>query len=192
MARKGLDKSVVMKAAAELIEEQGLSRFSMGELARRLHVKTASLYNHVDSLDRLLDEVGLEAAARLTAEENAAISGKTGDEALFSLAEAYRRFAREHDQMYRLIIGFSRRSGEMQIREAREILEPIRKVLEGYGLSQTQQYHWQRILRGMMVGFAIHEHAGGFTGLPVDKDESYRLAVQCMADGLRRAGGGSE
>ena len=84
MARKGLDKSVVMKAAAELIEEQGLSRFSMGELARRLHVKTASLYNHVDSLDRLLDEVGLEAAARLTAEENAAISGKTGDEALFS------------------------------------------------------------------------------------------------------------
>ena len=45
-----------MQEAAALIEEKGLDDFSMGELAKRLNVKTASLYNHVESLDSLLEE----------------------------------------------------------------------------------------------------------------------------------------
>lgn len=59
MPRQGLDKAKVVQAAAELIEEKGLVRFSMAGLAKKLDVKTASLYNHVESLDALLEDVGL-------------------------------------------------------------------------------------------------------------------------------------
>ena len=58
MPRQGLSQDVVLRAAVDLIEEGGLPHFSMGELARRLQVKPASLYNHVESLEQLLTLVG--------------------------------------------------------------------------------------------------------------------------------------
>ena len=57
MAHKGLNLDVVVKAAAELIEQQGRDAFSMRLLAEQLGIKTASLYNHVDNMEMLLAEV---------------------------------------------------------------------------------------------------------------------------------------
>ena len=61
MPRQGLRRERVVEAAVALIEERGAERFSMGELAKRLCVKPASLYNHVESLDALLEAVGFQA-----------------------------------------------------------------------------------------------------------------------------------
>lgn len=44
----------------------------------------------------MLAEVGIFAVNMLTGLEEASIADKLRDEALFSLANAYRRFAREH------------------------------------------------------------------------------------------------
>ena len=188
MPRQGLGKERVVQEAAALIEEKGLDDFSMGELAKRLNVKTASLYNHVESLDSLLEEAGAFAVSLLADAENKAVGGKKGDEALFALAEALRTFAREHYQLYRVIMGFARQGSHMPEKGAEEIIKPILRVLSDYGLSEEQQIHWQRVLRGIMYGFAAHEQAGGFSHYPADVDESYRIAIQCAADGLRRAG----
>ena len=190
MPRQGLSRDGVLQAAIALIEEQGAARFSMGELARRLQVKPASLYNHVESLDQLLALVGEEAFHRLAQMEKRSIDGKRGLVALFALAQAYRIFAREHDQLYRVIMAFPKWDNPALEQEAGEIVVPILRVLSDYGLSKEQQFHWQRVLRAQMAGFAFHEQAGGFSHFPVDPDESFRLAVQCLSDGLRRAGGG--
>ncbi len=48
--------------------------------------------------------------------------------------------------------------------------------------------HWQRILRSVMHGFVDHEEAGGFSHFPIDKNESYLMAIQCVADGLQGVG----
>ena len=40
-----------------------------------------------------------------------------------------------------------------------------------------------------MGGFAFHEQSGGFSHFPVGQNESFRIAIQCLADGLRKAGG---
>ena len=75
MPRQGLGKESILQAAIALIEEKGIAQFSMGELAKRLNVKPASLYNHVDSLHDLLEPIGLAAISRLTEAENQAIQG---------------------------------------------------------------------------------------------------------------------
>lgn len=189
MARQGLSRDRVVQAAVSLIEENGFPQFSMGKLARQLHVKTASLYNHVENLDQLLELVGEEAIHRLVRLEDQAIAGKQGDKALFALAEAYRTFAREHYQLYRMIMAFPKWDNPTLEREAGEIVSPILRVLSDYGLSEAQRFHWQRVLRSMMVGFAFHEQAGGFSHFPVSQEESFHIAIQCVADSLRRAGG---
>ena len=160
MPRQGLDKAKVVQAAAELIEEKGLVRFSMAGLAKKLDVKTASLYNHVESLDALLEDVGLYAIARLVEVEENALEGREGDEALFALAEAYRTFAREHYRLYRVIIGLPKDGSTPLQRGAEAVLRPILRVLEPYGLTEVEQVHWQRMLRAVMFGFAAHEEAG--------------------------------
>lgn len=190
MARQGLSKDSVVRAAVCLIEEKGFQQFSMGKLAARLHVKTASLYNHIESLEKLLECIGGEAVRRLVWLENQAIAGKRGEEALFALAEAYRAFAREHCELYRVIMAFPKWNNPALEQEAGEIVTPILKVLSGYGLTEMQQFHWQRVLRAVMSGFAFHEQSGGFAHFPADRDESFRIAVRCVADGLQRAGGG--
>ncbi|HJA94456.1 MAG TPA: TetR/AcrR family transcriptional regulator [Candidatus Eisenbergiella merdipullorum] len=190
MPRQGLGKERIVQEAVELIEENGLAGFSMGELARSLNVKTASLYNHVESMDHLLEEVGFFSVSMLVDAESQAIAEKKGDAALFALAEALRTFAREHYQLYRVIMGFARQENRMLDKGAEKIIKPILRVLSDYGLSEEQQIHWQRVLRGIMYGFAAHEQAGGFSHYPADVDESYRIAIQCVVDGLHRAGNG--
>ena len=57
MSHKGLNKEIIIKAAADLIETQGRECFSMRLLADSLQVKTASLYNHIKSMDELITAV---------------------------------------------------------------------------------------------------------------------------------------
>ena len=189
MAKQGLNKERVVQAAVSLIEEKGFSQFSMGKLAQHLHVKTASLYNHVESLRQLLECVGEEAGRQLVSMEEQAVSGKHGEAALFALAGAYRAFAREHSELYRLIMTFPQWDSPILDREAGEILSPILRILSDYGLSETQKIHWQRVLRAVMSGFAFHEQSGGFSRVSADQEESFDIAIGCVADGLRRAGG---
>ena len=192
MPRQGLTAERVVEEAVALIEERGLVRFSMGELARRLHVRPASLYNHVESADRLKELVGKEAVRRLVEAEEAAVRGREGDEALFALAEAYRAFAREHSRLYGVIMAFPRWEDPELDLQAERAIAPILRVLSGYGLAPERQRHWQRVLRGLMAGFAFHEQAGGFAHYPEDRDESFRIALECVAEGLRREGEGKE
>ena len=189
MPRQGLSQEQVIQAAADLIEENGIPHFSMGELARRLQIKPASLYNHIESIEQLLDLVGNDAVKKLTAPEKQAIAGKNGQKALFALAQAYRLFARKHYQLYRIIMAFPKWENPILEQEAGEIVSPILQVLSDYGLTEEQQNHWQRILRAQMAGFAFHEQAGGFSHYPADPEESFSIAIQCLSDGLCRAGG---
>ena len=187
--KQGLSKESVVQAAIRLIEEKGIDQFSMAKLAQRLNLKTASLYNHIDSLNQLLECVGEDAVRRIVVQETLAIAGKKCDDALFALAEAYRTFVREHYELYRVIMAFPKLDDPTLEQEAGKIISPIFEVLSGYGLTEEQRYHWQRVLRAVMGGFAFHEQSGGFSQLPVDQDESFRIAIQCVADGLRKAGG---
>lgn len=188
MPRQGLNKYSVVEASIRFIEEKGYAAFSMSELAKSLNVKTASLYNHVESLDALFTEVGLAAVAQMVVSEKQAIEGKEKNDALFAIAAAYRAFAKDHNELYRVIMGLQKSKNEVLEKAAGQITEPILQVLSGYGLSIVEQMHWQRILRSMMHGFVAHEEAGGFSHFPIDKNESYTMAIQCVADGLQNIG----
>ena len=48
--------------------------------------------------------------------------------------------------------------------------------------------HAQRMIRSAMHGFFAHENAGGFSLMPAEKDESYRLLIDCLHEWLTRNG----
>lgn len=184
MFHKGLSREQVVAAAKELIGQFGWERFSMRRLAQVLGVKTASLYAHVESMEALLTDVGLLALREQRAYQLAAIQGTCRDEAVMRLAEAYRGYAREHRELYRFIMKMPTGTDEALKQAAEMVVEPAVQVLDGYRLSDDQKMHWQRILRGLMHGFVSQEENGFFSHYPVDVEESYRMAVRCLIDGL--------
>lgn len=187
MPRNGLSKEKVVKAAVGLIEHSGIADFSMRSLADCLQVKTASLYNHVESMEALMVGVCAYALQMQKDYEMNAIEGKSHSEAILALANAYRTFAKEHRELYRLIMNTAVSSGDQLSEISQCIVDPFMTVLEDTALSDNEKYHWQRVLRGIIHGFVSQEDAGFFSHLPADVNESFYTAIQCCTDGLAQA-----
>lgn len=194
MPRVGLTKEKVVEAAAEIIEEHGLQGFSMRLLADSLNIKTASLYNHVGGLEELITEVCIyalklqrdfEMGAIAEPEESDPYDGK----AIMALALVYRDFARKHRELYRLIMSRAAECGERVEGVSELIVGPFIRVLERTELSFEDRTHWHRFLRGVVHGFVSQEEAGFFKHTPVSADESFRVAIRCYIDGLKRTAG---
>ena len=187
MPKKGLNRELIIETAIRLIEERGFPGLSMRELAEALDVKAASLYNHITGMDDLMGQVGLWAVEMRTAAQMEAIAGKTRLEALMALADTYHTFAMEHRELDRVIMGLQRNLSPVLPRASQEVLKPILQVLDGYKLSEEQKTHWHRILRATMHGFCVHEHIGGFSHSNLPVNDSYRLAICCIHDGMTQA-----
>lgn len=187
MPRAGLSKQAVVREAIRLIEEEGSSALTMRELAKRLNVRAASLYNHVESMDEILAEVGTYAIASLNNCQFSAIAGLDQDAAVFALADAYRQFAKEHPALYEIIMSLHRTNKAIIENTAHPITAPFMQVLGGYPLNREAAMHWQRVLRSILHGFLSQEEAGYFCHFPIDQNRSFHLAIQCYVDGLHAA-----
>lgn len=184
MFHKGINKKIIVETAKNLIEEVGINSFSMRLLAERLEIKAASIYAHIESLEKLFTEIGLTALNEQRDFLIEMVGEKVGDEAVFELAKGYRWFANEHKELYKLIMQMPCGNDDVLKKAAAITAEPFMEVLNGFGLDEKVKMHWQRVLRGIMHGFVSEEQFGYFSHYPVDICESYNIAVQCAVDGL--------
>jgi AcrR family transcriptional regulator len=183
-ARAGLDRAAVVLAAARLADDKGLAAVTLARLAAELGVRPPSLYNHIDGLEGLRRELTLLGIRELNRRTSRAAIGKSGDDALFAMAGAYRTFAHERPGLYPATLRApDADDAELNV-AADELLAVILAVLEGYGLTGDDALHATRGLRSLMHGFVGLETAGGF-GLPLDLDESYRRLLVSFVAGLR-------
>lgn len=184
MAQKGISKDIILAKAIEMIERNKDSTISMREIAEELEIKTPSLYNHVKSMNELFVDISRYAAEELKQTQLTAIKGKGRDDALFALAAAYRRFAKEHTGLYKITVSISKLPEDILTQTAAAIAEPIFLVLSKYELSEEQSIHWQRILRSIIHGFLTQEEAGFFQHYPASVEISYQTAIRCFLNGL--------
>lgn len=184
MSKRGLTHERVVHAAEEMIAESGYDNFSINELARRLGVKPASLYNHMKNAEELSTEIGLRAIKSLASAMDDATAGKEGDEAVWALAVSYRKFGHESPDLYRVIMSLPMTDNEVLIEATPEIVRPILDALSVYHLDELEKIHWQRILRSVMHGFVSQENAGFFNHYPASNEESYRMAVFAVIGGI--------
>ena len=185
MGSKGLTKEIIVQEAVTLIEESGQCVISLHELARRLPVKTPSLYNHIANTKDLQREVFRCAIRRFVENQKAAIAGKEKDEAIRAFARAYFAFAAGNKGLYRLIISMPLNNDETEKEMAVPLLETVMELLCGYGLSREACSHWQRVLRAILHGFISQEDLGYFYYYKdTELEKSREIAIQCFLNGL--------
>jgi AcrR family transcriptional regulator len=185
--RAGLDKATVVETAAKLVDEEGIERLTLGRLAERLGVRTPSLYNHVEGLAGLKQELALYFLRDLVNRLIEVSIGKSGAEAILAFADAYRDYARLYPGRYSLTLQAPDPTDqELQV-IAQKTMNIVRAVLAPYHLNEEEAIHAIRGFRSIVHGFISLEAAGGF-GLPIDQDASFRWLITIFIAGLSRAG----
>ena len=190
MARKGLNTDRIVEAAAELIAERGFDQFSLRELADRLGVKTASLYNHINSLAELTSNIGQIAFERMAGQLYSGTEDASSFDTLYHIAIGYRKFAKENPELYKTIVKIPSTGGPDLIEKGQSLAHSLYPVLEACGLSENDIIHFSRSIRSAMHGFVTLEEAG-FFGTMADADESYSYMVKTLIQSLK-AGHGEE
>ncbi|SDE12359.1 TetR-like C-terminal domain-containing protein [Glycomyces harbinensis] len=185
MTRTALTAAAVVADAAALADEAGFETVSLSAVARRLGVRTPSLYSHVRDLEALLDGVAALALAELAGRVAAAIAGRAGRAALEGYAAAYRSYARESPGRWQ---SMQRRAGDAVVRSdaARETVALTGAVLRGYPVPEDEHVHAIRLLGSTINGFLALERIGGFDHSEPSSEESWSRTVDAL-DALLRA-----
>ena len=184
--RPGLSKAAVLDAAAKLANERGWDQLSIAELAARLRVKPPSLYNHLDSIAGLKRELAIVALRELGAAMSKAAVGKSREDAIRSIADAYRAFVKKHPGLHQAIVRAADPADKALSDAGDEVVNVCLAVLRGYGLNRRSALHALRGLRSAIHGFATLENAGGF-GISLNVDESFSWLIGCFVQGLNSA-----
>ena len=184
--RVGIDKDAVVRAAAKIADDHGWDALTLARVAKKLRIRSPSLYNHVGGLEGLRRELKLLALRDLNAALSRATIGKSRDDAVRGLAAAYRAFVKRHPGTYAATMVAAPKNDPAMEAAASNIVETILSVLSGYGLDRREGLHAIRALRSTVHGFAALEIAGGF-GIPLDVDKSFDWLVSALLAGLSAA-----
>ncbi len=175
--RAGLDPQMVIQAAAEIVDRDGVAALTLAALAAHFKVAVPSLYNHVGGMPGLQQQLALLGRRQIAQQLGRAVMGKSGDAAIIAMADAYRTYVKAHPGLYACTLHVSEESDTESRAAEAEAVEIALKVLAHYDLRDEMALHMVRGFRSMVHGFASLEVAGGF-GMPLSLDESFRLIVQ--------------
>jgi AcrR family transcriptional regulator len=183
MPRAGLDTTAVLLAAADIANREGLEAVTLASLAQKLDIRSPSLYNHVNGLGGLRQKMAAYALEKLHEAMVEAAIGRSGDEAVHALCEAYIGFVRRHPGLYEAAQLSPDKWDAAVQRAGEQTVGVVTRVLEAYGLEGDMALHAVRILRSLLHGFASLEQKGGF-GLPLELEVTQRMLVESYLAGL--------
>lgn len=178
MGRKGVNREKIIVAAAELSEEKGFNQLSVLDLAQKLEIKSASIYNHFANLEEIEQALGDYAVCQLINEMQTALTGKVRAEAIRAVADAYVSFAGQHPALYKAFIASHMVRKQEIEKNIRTVVLLIFEAFNTYELTEEQCVHWGRIMRSMLHGFAAVEGAGWFSHLPYNIGDTIAMGIE--------------
>ncbi|MBU7540063.1 TetR/AcrR family transcriptional regulator [Levilactobacillus brevis] len=180
--RRTLTREKVLDQANELIADQGLNQLTIRALATKLSVRPQSIYNYVNSLNDLLDQVGLRFVNELNDALMRRLVGVSGKEALFVFAREFRRGCKQQDYLAPLLMNpddlrHLERTHIALIDLYKQMFTSLHLDEKGAtGLVESTLY------RSALFGFIVQE-IGGFIRLPEAQiDERFERTMQLAID----------
>jgi len=182
--RAGLDTKTIVKAAAELADDNGLEGITLSALAAKLGVRSPSLYNHINGLEGLRVLLAIYGLEQLYIVMSAAAKGAGTADAVHAMGHAYVEFARSHPGLYETTLRAPEIGNNELESASHTILSLIIDVLKPYELGEQGTIHAVRGLRSILHGFASLEAKGGF-GIPLDSNISLSRLIRTYIAGIK-------
>jgi len=179
MPRAGLSTGSVVDAAIDLVDEQGWAALTLAAVASRTGVAAPSLYKHVRNLEALQQKVSARATAELAQTLTRSVAGRSGEEALRCLADAYHDYALAHPGRYPSTQRVPDPQDPAHVAAGEQAVQAVFAALRGYGLDGEEAIHATRAARSALHGFVSLEIDGGFA-LPQDVRHSFERLVSML------------
>jgi AcrR family transcriptional regulator len=152
---KGLAKAEIVRAALEVLDEEGLDGLTLRKVAARLDVQAPALYWHVRNKQELLDEMGTEVWRRISLRvvDQLALDGAWREE-----LAAYARIMREellrHRDGAKMATGTTLTDVEIVRRG-----EPRLAAMVRQGFTVRSAARASVLVHHFVIGFCIEEQA---------------------------------
>ena len=156
-----LDERRIVVAAGELVDERGPDDLTLTGVADRLGVTQPALYRHVNGLSDLWRVLGVSTREMLAERLAEAGVGRTGEDAVRSIAEAWRQFGRDHPGRYRCTDRHAVSGDDGLEQAANRTIDVIERSLGGFGLSRPATTGAAHTLRCALHGFVAYEIVDG-------------------------------
>lgn len=182
--RIGLDLSTIIQAAVELADTRGLEEVTLASLSQKLGIKSPSLYNHVNGLAGLRHKLAVYGLTSLNDKLLRAAAGRSGDDAVLSISQAYMEFARLHPGLYEATLPAQDYGDPEWQGISNDLVQLLLQVVNAYDLEEEIAIHLVRGLRSILHGFASLERSGGF-GMPIHLDDSIMTVLRTYLAGMR-------
>lgn len=185
-----LDKTTIIKVAANMADEKGIANVTLKALAAELGIKPPSLYKHFNGgLDELNKELMLYGWRSLESKITKAAIGKAKDDAILAICSAYRNFATDHKGLFEAMQWYNMYQSEEHLQATQGMVSVFFQVLDAYDLNDRQKVHIVRMFRGFLQGFSSIEIHSGY-GNPLSINDSFDFALKTILNGIHKLQGG--
>lgn len=185
MPRAGLDQSKVIHAAIELANENGIEQVTIAALAKKLGVRSPSLYNHFSSLTEIRTQIAREGMQKLEDTLIRSVAGKSGEDAILTFSKEYLAFANNHPGLYEATIQPMNVPDSVVADTSKSMIDLLIRLLSTFSLEEQEALHLVRGLRSIVHGFASLQRAGGFQ-MDFKVEESLLYTIKLLCDGLNK------
>ncbi len=176
-----LSRQSIVELAIEVADERGLAAVTLANVASVAGCKAPSLYNHVDGLDDLLDELCLAATADFADALRDSVVAKVGPEALHSYAHAWRDYVLAHPGRYQATLRHMPERKSEHIAAANGMTIPAGSMLSTLGIPDSRLDDAGRALRSGLHGFS---HLELSNNIGRDPASSFASVIEVLTSGL--------
>ncbi|WP_029115762.1 TetR/AcrR family transcriptional regulator [Mycobacterium sp. URHB0044] len=180
-----LSRESIVNAALTFLDREGWDALTINALANQLGTKGPSLYNHVQSLDDLRRTVRMRVIDDIIGMLTTVGDGRTRDDAVTSMASAYRSYAHHHPGRYSAFTRMPLGGDDPEYTEAtRAAAGPVIEVLASYGLDGENAFYAALEFWSALHGFVLLEMTGVMDD--IDTDAVFTDMVLRLAVGMER------
>lgn len=185
MPKTKIDKELLIKEAAHMVNKIGIENLSLKILAAELGVKSPSLYNHVDGLDDLKKQIMLYGWKEMEDKIIQAVIGYTGYDAIRVICHAFREYAIENQGVFSAMLWYNQFENEQARDATSKMFSVFFKVTKSLNISQENCYHLVRMFRGFLEGFVLLENHHAF-GNKQPIEDSFELSIDILIEGMKK------
>lgn len=179
MKKRNLSQEKIVDCLRELAEEMDIQQVTFQHLAKRLDIKSPSLYNYFKNIREVKTALTAKLLQELNDQLRRALVGKSGGDALRVYAKTYQSFAFANQSVYELLISVPNTKEEILLEGIHETNQIILQIFEAFQLTKEEKIHRSRELRSMIHGYLSLRFLGYFTKEPkVDPEESYLWMIE--------------
>ena len=182
-ARVGVSREDVVSTAMDIVDREGAGALSLARVARTLGIRTPSIYAHVDGQAGLTRALWCAAVDEFGDALQAAVAGRSGDQALFAFAAGFRNYALRRPHRYQLVVRWPEPWDDETRAAIHKGNQAYFDVVESLGLDRVEAMHAGRTLRAAIHGF-VELETNDVLGRE-NVDDSFVYLISMIAAGMR-------